>query len=520
MRKLNYLIIVMMIAAGLFITSCEKDQDVQKQQMAEVSFGIDLQQDFDFKEGVPVPECIPNAMMDHVIFILNDGTADVSYNSPVIWVNGMPKTKAVKLYVGDDGASKIYTLTSFLVYDAGDVLIMAAPHNPSTYWDLMVNRLNIDITVEAFKKQEVIIDVLCFEQLLYEYFGFVWFELNEVVIERQCFFGDLCIYDAPAEMLTDLLLVYPDQMDVVAKMKIEVHKDGDANNPIRTFKNINNDGSLIEGQCMEVYWANDIDKPETFTFNLFVLVGPDNWLEVATYEFDDDNCPLEGGDGVTDFVVGNCGNGGADYTFDWDYSLPYVYEDNALVDDPPPANTFTDPRDGQVYATVVIGTQTWFAENLNYETTTGSWWYDNLETNGAIYGRLYTWDAAMVACPSGYHLPTDEEWKTMEMALGMSQSEADDTGYRGTNEGEKMKSTSGWYNNGNGTNSSGFNALPGGYRYYNGSFYHLGINGYWWSSTEGSGTLAWYRSLHYYGDQVNRNYYYKTGGYSVRCIKN
>ena len=184
--------------------------------------------------------------------------------------------------------------------------------------------------------------------------------------------------------------------------------------------------------------------------------------------------------------------------------------------------TFTDPRDGQTYTTVDIGSQTWFAENLNYETA-NSWWYNNSSANGDIYGRLYNWDAALNACPSGWHLPSDEEWKTLEMALGMSQNEADDTGWRGTDEGGKMKEagTAHWNSPNTGaTNSSGFTALPGGYRNSSGSFYYLGNYGYWWSSSEGSGTGAWGRYLGYGNVQVRRNLYDKTYGFSVRCLKN
>ncbi len=174
---------------------------------------------------------------------------------------------------------------------------------------------------------------------------------------------------------------------------------------------------------------------------------------------------------------------------------------------------------GQTYETVIIGTQIWMAENLNYETA-NSWWYNNSSANGNVYGRLYTWEAALNACPSGWSLPSDEQWKQMEMALGMSQSETDDTGWRGTNEGEKMKSTSGWNDSGNGTNSSGFNALLGGFCSSNGSFFSLGYYGHWWSSSEYSGTGAWYRSLNYGYDQVGRDGGSKTAGFSVRCLKN
>ncbi|MDY0101854.1 MAG: FISUMP domain-containing protein [Lentimicrobium sp.] len=177
---------------------------------------------------------------------------------------------------------------------------------------------------------------------------------------------------------------------------------------------------------------------------------------------------------------------------------------------------------GQVYNTVQIGTQCWMAENLNYGTT-NSWTYNNDPANGDIYGRLYTWEAALTACPSGWHLPSDEEWKTMEMALGMSQSEADGTGWRGTDEGGKMKETgyAHWNSPNTGaTNSSGFTALPGGLRLSSGSFDNLGDDGHWWSSSENSGTYAWYRRLYYDYDQVGRSSYYKTHGFSVRCLKN
>ena len=159
------------------------------------------------------------------------------------------------------------------------------------------------------------------------------------------------------------------------------------------------------------------------------------------------------------------------------------------------------------------------AENLNYKEN-DSWCYDNDKSNCDTYGRLYNWKAAMKACPSGWHLPSDDEWKTLEMELGMSQSEADNKLFRGTDEGKKMKSTSGWYNNGNDTNSSSFNALPGGYRESIGSFYYLGYNGSWWSSSEGSGTSAWSRHLDYDHDQVGLGDSDKAYGFSVRCLKN
>jgi len=193
--------------------------------------------------------------------------------------------------------------------------------------------------------------------------------------------------------------------------------------------------------------------------------------------------------------------------------------------------SFTDTRDGKVYKTVAIGNQTWMAENLNYETA-NSYWYNNSSDSGDIYGRLYTWDAAMAGasssnsnpsgvqgvCPSGWHLPSDNEWKQLEMFLGMSQSEADTYGFRGTDEGKKMKSTSGWRDNRNGTNSSGFNALPGGLRTtYRSQL--LSQDGLWWSSSEYSSSASLTRTLFYANDNVNRFQYNKPDCFSVRCLK-
>jgi uncharacterized protein (TIGR02145 family) len=171
---------------------------------------------------------------------------------------------------------------------------------------------------------------------------------------------------------------------------------------------------------------------------------------------------------------------------------------------------FTDSRDGQVYKWVKIGNQVWMAENLNYETP-NSWWYDNNSANGDIYGRLYTWAAAMNGesssnsvpsgvqgvCPDGWHLPSDAEWTVLTDYLG-GESVA----------GGKMKEagTVHWNSPNTGaTNSSGFTALPGGLSYTSGDFNYLGSIGHWWSATESSSTNAWGRTLRYGGDKVNRS---------------
>ena len=172
--------------------------------------------------------------------------------------------------------------------------------------------------------------------------------------------------------------------------------------------------------------------------------------------------------------------------------------------------------DGNTYKTVKIGNQVWMTENLNVihfrngdpisEARSDEEWdkahknnkpaccyYDNDPAKGEKYSKLYNWysvnDPRGLA-PKGWHIPTDKDWTVL-------------TDYLGGNDvaGKKMKSTSGWSNNGNGTNESGFNGLSGGLRNANGSFYDIGGGGYWWSALEDGTNDAWGRGL--YSDYGN-----------------
>jgi uncharacterized protein (TIGR02145 family) len=178
---------------------------------------------------------------------------------------------------------------------------------------------------------------------------------------------------------------------------------------------------------------------------------------------------------------------------------------------------------GQVYNTVLIGNQCWLAENLNYETG-NSWCYHNDPSNCDTYGRLYDWETALTVCPSGWKLPSDDEWKILEGTVDsqypVGDPEWDDTGYRGLDAGKNLKSTSGWSSNGNGTDLYGFGARPGGYRSSGGVFTTLGYLGRWWSSSEYSGSGVWYRALyHDSGGSFRSDYDYEASGFSVRCLK-
>jgi len=177
----------------------------------------------------------------------------------------------------------------------------------------------------------------------------------------------------------------------------------------------------------------------------------------------------------------------------------------------PTVSTFTDKRDGKVYKIVKVGSQTWFAENLNYAAK-GSVCYDSLSSNCTKYGRLYTWEAAMKACPAGFHLPSFEEWETLENTVDNSSTA-----------GKKLKSTSGWHDNGNGTDKFGFAALPGGYGDDDGNFDYAGYYGVWWcAATRGDrddSDYAWGRGMVSNGEDVYMDAgYSKTLLLSVRCV--
>ena len=195
------------------------------------------------------------------------------------------------------------------------------------------------------------------------------------------------------------------------------------------------------------------------------------------------------------------------------------------------------------YTFLPIGQQTWMQQNLNVSRyrdgtsipqvtdptqwanlTTGAWcYYNNTTENGTTYGRLYNWYAVAgihdtdpntpnkILAPTGWHVPSDAEWTILTTFLGGEQVA-----------GGKMKSTgtSLWFSpNTAATNESGFTGLPGGCRYSNGAFYNVGDDGNWWSSSESSTAVAWYRALNYNNGNAFRSTTNKKIGFSVRCLR-
>lgn len=181
---------------------------------------------------------------------------------------------------------------------------------------------------------------------------------------------------------------------------------------------------------------------------------------------------------------------------------------------------------------VKIGTQTWMAQNLDVVTfrngdtiqqakTAMEWqiagekqiptwcYYEFAEESGKTYGKLYNWFAvgdARLLAPAGWHIPVDAEWKTLEKFL---QEEP----------GKKLKNTSGWNSGGNGTNETGFCALPGGTVNESSTFFDMGDYGYWWYNEEEGKNVAWYRRLQAEDTYLSALSTYKAFGCSVRCIQ-
>ena len=217
---------------------------------------------------------------------------------------------------------------------------------------------------------------------------------------------------------------------------------------------------------------------------------------------------------------------------------------------------------GYDYETVQIGGQCWFAENLrsdvyqngdaiNSGLSTASWQTtafgatavygegssqctDNdpgdqaCDENWAIveYGRLYNFlavDDERGLCPQGWHVPTDEEFQQMEGALGMSAEELSAEGYRGTNQGDMLKTQFGWFSSGNGTNEVSFNGEASGFRGPSASFLGAGVECNWWTA-DAAGVFdgdedAWSRTLRYNQGGIQRYHWGQGNGFSVRCIQ-
>ncbi len=173
------------------------------------------------------------------------------------------------------------------------------------------------------------------------------------------------------------------------------------------------------------------------------------------------------------------------------------------------SDTLVDVRDGKIYKTTQIGQQIWMAENLNFKTEKYSYYYASKAENGEKYGRLYRWESAEKACPTGWHLPTDEEWQVLEKELGMTEEQvAKENTWRGTDQAIKLVSDT----------SLNFIMLFGGYRNPPSNSFLIGMQSFFWTATD-TEAHAWYRQMRDGSGQIFRRTRPKSWGMSVRCVK-
>jgi len=210
--------------------------------------------------------------------------------------------------------------------------------------------------------------------------------------------------------------------------------------------------------------------------------------------------------------------------------------------DPVPGeNEFMDERDKRIYKTVTIGWQTWMAENLAYLPSVDTvsvesdflplyyiFEYDEPKlsisrqtTNFYLYGVLYNWTAAAGACPRGWHLPTDEEWKALERFAGMDHDVAQEIGYRKSGDvGFKLKTAASWFESFHGGDEFGFNIHPGGRKIARDvKFSEPGEEAFFWTSSSDAQNISYLRYVT--GDEpgIYRSIGSRKNGLSVRCVK-
>lgn len=201
--------------------------------------------------------------------------------------------------------------------------------------------------------------------------------------------------------------------------------------------------------------------------------------------------------------------------------------------------SLTDSRDGKSYSTVTINGKELMTESLAYlpsvskvtstsKTEPHYYVYDYNDTivsaaiatdNYKTYGALYNWPATKNACPNGWHMPTLDEWMNLTQFITDQNGLTHTSGDFWVGVGKYLKATSGWDNDGNGTDGYGFGCLPGGYRHMNANFYGIGRYGFWWTGTEFGSNGAFIFFMESNSDIFTFSHNDSDFGYCIRCMK-
>jgi len=308
------LLFMLVVILTTFMWQCKKDPvpNDPVTNMASLSFDV-ANANFDNLKstGDTIPICI-DSIMDYVEIEL-DG---VTYYLDIIYQDDF-KLITEELFV-DLGVntSEILLLTKFLVWHDAlplgpgpeDILVKAAPEPGSLYWDLMTNKLNIEVEINTLDKTKIIIDVLCFNPSYYTHFGFSWYQAFFYEIETQLWAGNLCLLDEEFEFWEGTL--YENQMGGIETympliMKVEVLQFTMQWDTVGVFSN---EAWLGEGEPIEVYWLNSAQPGDSFKFDIYILNGF-IWELYESHEFYDDNCPDPNVNGINYVYVDFCEGG-------------------------------------------------------------------------------------------------------------------------------------------------------------------------------------------------------------------
>lgn len=313
---------------ALIMASCkEETTGPQEEAYAEFVFSANTPDLGSLKSTADGHESIPECPEDYsaedyssaVITYAIDGGVAMTKDVPIYLVDGKIVTQPIQVDIVD--ASAVVDVQEFLVYDSEGMLLKATPHADSEFFSF-INASNglREITVEKFRKVEIPIDVLCYVETSYDFFGFVWFDIRPITVRNICIFGDICICDGWFKDVPfkhgDEGDVYPyaaqNGYDVVAITKVVVTDHITAENGegvVREYvSDVHNGGPA--GECLNVLWADlDDDANDMVKFEIMVLLPVDDqlqWVTVNTFTTNADGSDAIMDDGLLDFVVGGC----------------------------------------------------------------------------------------------------------------------------------------------------------------------------------------------------------------------
>jgi len=308
MKKLIFAALPVIIILALLTTNCKEDQSPFVKPQADVQFNLNsVVENGNLKSTPPDIRDIKcsDLKADYVMYTIDD---EPPKKIDVFYVGNIPWTNSIKLDEGN------HTIKEFIVYNNNmtpditedDIEIMATPHTGSEFAGFVTTPLNLSFSTTVDKKNEVKLDVVCFQPMDFNSFGFTYFYLNELTIRQLWFFGDFCIKNkadyagSDYAMQTGWNSSLGAYIDAPAIIKVEVYRNGVLQN---TYDN------NPQGEKLDVCYGDYKNKTDNFEIKLYILVKQGsafNYVLFKTWNFNDVSNILQGSDGVVDFVLGNC----------------------------------------------------------------------------------------------------------------------------------------------------------------------------------------------------------------------